>query len=226
MKRSFAIGDIHGCVCTFRHLIYCVLKVRRGDTVYLLGDYIDRGPDSKGVIDEIIALQSAGHDIKPILGNHEDLLLKAVDSVGDDSYGAWMLNGGKATLRSYGVSLPEDIPAAHLEFLRNLPPCRMTRRHIMVHAGLDFRQDNPLTETSREFMLWERRSMFDSDKLAGRKLVTGHTIMDLDSIRGSLKSDHIRLDNGCFYGRNHPDKGNLVALELNSGELIVQQYKG
>ena len=162
MKRSFAIGDIHGCVCTFRHLIYCVLKVRRGDTVYLLGDYIDRGPDSKGVIDEILALQAAGHDIKPIRGNHEDLLLQAVDSAEEESYRNWILNGGKATLRSYHVSRPEEIPAAHLEFMRNLPHCRVTRGHALVHAGLDFSRNNPLTETSQEFMLWERRFMFDS----------------------------------------------------------------
>jgi serine/threonine protein phosphatase 1 len=200
--------------------------VRRGDTVYLLGDYIDRGPDSKGVIDEILALQAAGHDIKPIRGNHEDLLLQAVDSAEKESYRNWILNGGKATLRSYHVSRPEEIPAAHLEFMRNLPHCRVTRRHALVHAGLDCSRNNPLTETSREFMLWERRFMFDSAKLAGRKLVTGHTVLDLDAIRGSLGNDHIRLDNGCFYGRNRPGKGNLVALELNSGELIVQPYKG
>ena len=224
MKRSFAIGDIHGCARTFRHLLVALIKVRMSDTLYLLGDYIDRGPDSKGVLDSIIDMQRKGYDIKPVLGNHEELLLDAVDMAGFNSYGYWMDNGGMATLKSYGVDHPAKIPAAHLDFMRSLPACRVTCTHVLVHAGLDFSLTSPLGETSRQFMLWERDFQIDSAKIAGRKIATGHSIRTLDVIRESLGSEHIRLDNGCFYGKNHYGKGNLVALELNSGELFVQQY--
>ena len=222
MKRSFVIGDIHGCVCTFRQLLFGLIKLRKSDTIYLLGDYIDRGPDSKGVICTVIELQNGGYDVKPILGNHEDLLLKSLISDSPECYGDWIENGGKATLKSYGVSHPADIPTEHIKFMEKLPSCRLTRMHVFVHAGLDFRHDNPLGATSLEFRLWEREVVVDSVKIGGRKLVTGHTIQDLDAIRQSLGGYHLRLDNGCYYGRDFPGKGNLLALELTSGELYVQ----
>ncbi len=226
MKRTFAIGDIHGCVCTFRQLLFGVIRLVKSDTVYLLGDYIDRGPDSKGVIEAIIELQQQGYNLKPILGNHEDLLITALDSGDPDCYVNWLVNGGRATLKSYGVDHGEDLPQEHLDFMRELPALRMTRGHVLVHAGLNFRLDDPLTGTSRSDMLWERRVTVESAKIGGRKLVTGHSILDLDEIRESLTRDHIRLDNGCWYSRNYPGCGNLLALELNSGELFVQHHMG
>jgi serine/threonine protein phosphatase 1 len=156
------------------------------------------------------------------MGNHEDLFLEALDVENSYSFGNWLHIGGEATLKSYGVSHPEDLPPEHIEFMKNLPSSRVTRTHVFVHAGLNFHLDNPLVATSQEFRLWEREFVVDAARIGGRKLVTGHTIQDLDTIRQSLGSDHIRLDNGCYYGRDYYGKGNLVALELNSGELYVQ----
>jgi len=221
MPRQFVIADIHGCCRTFRHLIFNRLKLTREDSLVLLGDYIDRGPDSKGVLDTIIELNKSGYTVIPILGNHEDMLLNAVDANGMDE---WLDNGGRNTLDSYGVNHPSELPVDHLEFMRNLPEVYVTDFHVFVHAGLNFWLVDPLKETKRQFKLWSRLGhSVDQDKIGGRKLVVGHTICTLDEIRKSLKRNRIRLDNGCCLGTQFEGRGNLLALELESGELYIQE---
>ncbi len=223
MNRTFAIGDIHGCNRTLRQLLFGVIKLRKEDTLYLLGDYIDRGRDSKGVIDTILELQNDGYDVRPILGNHEDMLLKAIYF---RSFNDWLDNGGRETMKSYAIEYPENICGEHLDFLWKLPYYRVTGTRVYVHAGLDFSLADPLRESSHDYMLWERVVNAQSARIAGRKLVTGHTVADLDEIKESIHSNHIRLDNGCCYGDIFPGMGNLVALEVNSGELLVQKFLG
>lgn len=222
MKRRFVIADIHGCCRTFRHLLFKRIKLTKNDTLVLLGDYIDRGPDSKGVLGTIIELQQTGYGIYPILGNHEDLFLQTVfNNAGTTD---WLDFGGRATLKSYGVDNAEEISWEHIQFMQKLPNNYVTDTHVFVHAGLNFCLEDPLKETSKNSMLWDRQCRTGyPGKIGGRKLVTGHTVCSLDEIKHSLKKNLTRLDNGCYMGSQYMGRGNLVALELESGELFIQE---
>src|SRR5438876_897645 len=107
-KRNFVISDIHGCLKTFRYLLEDIIHYTKSDTLYLLGDYIDRGPDSKGVIDYILSLKERGYRIYPLKGNHEQLLLDAYEEA-PFAEKAWLRNGGENTLKSFGVKNVKSI---------------------------------------------------------------------------------------------------------------------
>jgi serine/threonine protein phosphatase 1 len=221
MKRTFAIGDIHGCNETFRQFIFQSIAICKTDTVYLLGDYIDRGPDSKGFLDTIMSLIHDGFDVRPLLGNHEDMLLQAISAPNDGHLLYWLLNGGDATLDSFGVQHPAQIPREYVSFLDGLPLYLCSPSHLFVHGGLDFRLDDPLSDAGRNAMLWDRQGYVNPAKIGDRTLVGGHTIMDLKQITASLNSRFIHLDNGCFLGGRSRQLGNLVGLELESNRLVV-----
>lgn len=223
MGRAFAIGDIHGCCRTFQRLLFEVIGLEKADSLYLLGDYIDRGPDSKGVIEQIMALQANGYVVQPIRGNHEQLLLNALTQPTRENMTLWLDYGGHATLKSYGVEHPEELPLAHINFFKKLPFYCASEKHIFVHAGIECNLENPFTCDGEDAMLWSRTKMTDPDKCEGYVLVGGHTPLSLADIEESIASPHIRLDNGCVYGEVLPGFGNLVALELNTGELFVQE---
>ncbi|MBC7948408.1 MAG: serine/threonine protein phosphatase, partial [Chitinophagaceae bacterium] len=112
---------------------------------------------------------------------------------------------------------------AHLAFLEGLPNYRVTPQFLFVHAGLDFSLDDPLSVAGRTAMLWTRDGMVSSKKIGGRTLVTGHTIQTLDVIQRSVSTKHICADNGCCLGTGFTEgKGNMVAVDLETRELIVQ----
>ena len=98
-SRIFAIGDIHGCFQSFKILIEDKIRFNTSDKLILLGDYIDRGTESKEVIDYILRLQQNGSDIIPLLGNHEVMLLDAYDN--KDKIPLWLYTGGIQTLKSF-----------------------------------------------------------------------------------------------------------------------------
>lgn len=219
-RRRFAIGDIHGCSRTLRKMVEQVLLLKPEDTLYLLGDYIDRGPDSIGVLDYLMHLRASGFDIQALMGNHEEMLINALD---DPSAAiTWYVNGGWRTIQEFKVDSPEDIPQPYLDFITGLPRILITEDYVLVHAGLDFSTRHPLRDTSGQFMLWTRDNRVDSVKLDGRTLITGHTVTSLSDIRKSLSTNHINLDNGC-YARGETGYGALVALDLDARELLVQK---
>jgi Calcineurin-like phosphoesterase. len=106
-ERLFAIGDIHGCFYQFRELVEERIRIRKDDKVVLAGDFIDRGTRSKEVLDYIIELQNNGFDIIPLIGNHESMLLDALDN--ESHLLKWILNGGAVTLKSFGISTLRDL---------------------------------------------------------------------------------------------------------------------
>jgi len=219
---TYVVSDIHGCAQTFRRLLNDIGLERTEDVLIVNGDLIDRGPDSKGVIEAILQMQRDGFNIRPIRGNHEMMLLTATNGVFDDLL-LWLHNGGDATLESYGVDHPKDITREHLAFLEGLPYYRMTRQYLFVHAGLDFSLDEPLSIAGRIVMLWTRDEKVNSRRIGGRTLVTGHSTKTLAEIRKSLTTKHILTDNGCCLGAGFTEgKGNLVAVNLDTGVLIVQ----
>ena len=217
--RIFVIGDVHGCSKTFTTLLDDVCKINKSDAVYLLGDYIDRGPGSKGVVDKILEMQSSGYDVKAIRGNHEEMLLGALRST--DMFLAWQHNGCEATLKSFGVKGPKALDQKYIDFFEHLPYYYLLDDYIIVHGGLNFNIDDPLEDTYS--MVWERNKELEPGKIGGRKMIVGHTPVPLQDVRSSLDSGKIMLDGGCVYHGRYYGIGYLCALELNSMELLYQE---
>lgn len=215
--RIFVIGDIHGCAATLRRLVDDTLRPVPADRIYLLGDLIDRGPDSKGVLDFIFELRERGLSVASIRGNHEEMFLQAS---ADHTYqGLWAANGGLTTLASFQADGPGDIPGRYRDFLGSLPLYILLDDFVIVHAGLNFTPSNPFEDT--DAMLWTRSPFVDRQRIGGRRLICGHTTVPLSRLQASLASSKIMLDNGCVFG-GLPDMGNLAALELESMTLFLQ----
>jgi serine/threonine protein phosphatase 1 len=215
--RTFAIGDIHGCYKTFYTMLFDVLKITSDDEVYLLGDYIDRGPSSKEVVDLIIYLIEKKYKINPILGNHEFLLLSSLNSY--DMFLEWQINGANNTLSNFKIKHIRFMEEKYIRFFREMKYFYLLEKFIIVHAGMDF-SENPFE--NKVDMLWSRSPYVDKRKTGGRRLVCGHTPTSKEKIIQSLNNDKILLDGGCVYIDRFPGMGNLAALELNSLELFFQ----
>lgn len=215
--RHFVIPDIHGCALTFQALIEKRLQVRRTDRVYLLGDLIDRGPRTRDVLDILIEWTRRGFMITSLRGNHEQMLLDAEAS--NDAMRTWLLNGGHATLDSFGINRPAEIPRRYISLIESFPYYFELKNFILVHAGINLLSSNPFDDTF--YMLWHRPEAADQRKVRGKRVICGHTPHDRQSIQQSLKKDFITLDNGCVY-REAPEYGSLIALELESMELTFQ----
>ena len=148
--RQFVIGDIHGCKVSLVALLKKI-DVQLDDEIYFLGDYIDRGPDSKGVLDTIFTLIGAGHKVVCLLGNHEAMLLGGYQGNRDEAQ-SWWSNGGKNTLRSFNVQYLQDIPPQYIAFMEAMPLVAEVGDYILVHGGLNFNAENPLTPSQQ--MIW------------------------------------------------------------------------
>jgi serine/threonine protein phosphatase 1 len=174
-----------------------------------LGDYVDRGPDSKGVLDQLIDLEGRCH-LVPLKGNHEEMMLGAREGRSDFKF--WMTFGGDLALQSYG---PDQslrlVPWQHWAFLERLPLVFETERHFFVHAN--YNSNRPISEQDSQTALW--RPLEENDlpgkHYSGKTAIVGHTpqkngrILDL----GHLKC----IDTGCGHG------GLLTALDVNSGRI-------
>jgi serine/threonine protein phosphatase 1 len=218
----YAIGDIHGGATTFRKLLGR-LNLQPGDQIYLLGDYVDRGNDSRGVLDIIMNAIISGVDMRPVRGNHDDMMWRCCTGKHDGFSFEWLECWGDDTLKSFGVSHPAEVPLRYVLFLGALPCIRYDDQFAFVHAGLNVSVDDPIAESSPDTMMWTRSVEFDSSLIQGRTLATGHNVHAMDEIADSLKTNHIFLDNGAFT-RDQPDYGNLVALNLETRKLIVQPW--
>ncbi|HOY08175.1 MAG TPA: metallophosphoesterase family protein [Saprospiraceae bacterium] len=227
--RQIAISDIHGCSKTFTALLD-KLALSTSDELYLLGDYVDRGPDSKGVIDIIFQLQKDGYSVQCLRGNHEELVLQA--ATGDfTGLERWMFTDGNDTMKSFGVGSIADIPQVYLTWMASLPYFIETGRYILVHAGLDFSWDDPLTVTDE--MCWIRHwySNIRYDWLGERILVHGHTPIFTQVIKDQYKTlqhnQYLDIDAGCVFAHerfvNKEGLGYLCAFDMTDPKLIFQR---
>jgi len=218
----YAIGDIHGGAKTLRALLGRI-GLRRGDRLHLLGDLIDRGPDSRGVLDTVLNLREAGFTVRPIRGNHEDMLLRTLSGDHDAWSPHWMTEFGERTLQSFGIMRLDELPEQYVNLLVSLPLLTLEDDYVMVHAGLAFNSPDPLRDPHPHHLLWQESGIPDRTRLGGRTTVTGHTYRPLRDIEASLLSDRIFLDNGAFTGML-PELGNLVALDLDRRKLLLQPW--
>ncbi len=217
MERIFAIGDIHGCSRTFEKLLTEKIQLSKEDEIYCIGDYIDRGNDSKGVIDLILKLRNEGFHIHTLRGNHEQMMLEAITD--KKSLSLWLDNGGKSTLSSFGIKTLEDLPAEYLAFLNETEFYLQKDNFIFAHAGLNFRNENLFED--KEAMLWERDFFPQQPALEDRLLIHGHTPIPLTFIL-KQKGNCINIDGGCVY-TNRPHLGHLVAINCRQREFLIEE---
>lgn len=218
LKRTFVIGDVHGCSATLRRLVDSQLHPVPGDRICFLGDLIDRGPDSKGVLDFFLELRGRGLSVGSIRGNHEEMYLKAcVDKYYQK---LWASNGGQAALDSFQARVPDGIPLVYRDLINSFPLFILLEGFVIVHASLNFDIPNPLEDSNA--MLWSRSVYVDQQKLGGRRLICGHTPVSRRRIEASILNGKIMLDNGCVFG-GQPEMGSLAALELMSMQVYYQE---
>lgn len=215
MERLFFIGDIHGCNRTFRKLISDEIGIRKTDRIICVGDYIDRGSDSKGVIDFILELKSNNYMVYTIRGNHEQMLLDSKNDM--NAYSLWIMNGGDTTLRDFNVESAADLDPVYTDFFKNTELYILEDDFIAVHAGLNFNTAAPLED--KKSMLWIRDYRVDTKFLGNRLLIHGHTPADGDFIKSQNFTSPFNIDGGCVY-RNIEGMGSLFALNFYEQKLI------
>jgi serine/threonine protein phosphatase 1 len=218
--RIFVITDIHGKNELFRKSLK-EIGLKKTDKLILLGDIIDRGEDSKGILDTIILLKEHKFDIICLMGNHEQMLLDAHLSV--NNLNLWLLNGGDKTLSSFLTSSLDKIPKKYIDLIKSFKYYYEYERFIFVHAALNMKIDNPFSDIKT--ILWERNPLnfLDKDWLGDRKLIHGHNPIEKEKIEYSItnKESIISIDNGVYMNKhNH---GNMCILELEGLKLKFVQ---
>lgn len=219
--RVYAVGDVHGCLdrlIALHDAIAADLAARPASNTILihLGDYIDRGPDSAGVIALLCRGDgplSVSHTIN-LMGNHEDLMLAAITSRTEEAGALWLMNGGGETLASWGLTRSpraaiwaDAIPPDHLAFTATLRLTHTVGPYVFVHAGI--RPGTPLGQQERQDLLWIREPFLSSPADHGAVIVHGHTPRPAPQVL----PNRIGIDTGAVMG------GRLTCLVLENDRL-------
>lgn len=218
---TYAVGDIHGCSDTLKALIG-QLPLNDQSVLIFLGDYVDRGPDSRGVIDYLIDL-SGQQTCYFLRGNHEDMMLHAMET---GNVTNWLMNGAKETLMSYGATTLGSLrlPDSHLTFLKNTLYYIDTPGFLFVHAGANPDQTLADSIKNRRFedFIWSRAHLRARKLKWEKTMVCGHTPHDQAILTDKL----ILIDTGCVYKapRFARDMGILTAIQLPSRKLFQADY--
>lgn len=167
-SRTFAIGDIHGCRTALTTLCDS-LDLQPDDLLIVLGDIIDRGPDSRGVIEDLLELQDSCRLVF-IRGNHEEMMLDAFHS--REIFQRWMMFGGRETMDSYQRKL-ENIPQSHRDFLAGSCDYYETSTEIYVHANLE--PGVSLDKQTPKWLRWQHLTGWEYPHESGRRVICGHT---------------------------------------------------
>ena len=225
-ERVYAIGDIHGRLDLLRALLAQIDADAAGraparTTIILLGDLVDRGPDSAGVIDTALALRGQGRTVRYLMGNHEEVFLKACRERDAKTLRFFLKIGGDATLQSYPIARAEYIeldieqlaerletlvPETHLAFLESFEDMIVLGDYAFVHAGI--RPGVALAEQRKSDLRWIRDEFVAQRGDLEKVIVYGHTIYDEIDERGS----RIGIDTGAYAS------GKLTAIGLEGGE--------
>lgn len=216
--RVYAIGDVHGCadrLAAMHRRIADDARVRpAGRTVLVhLGDYVDRGPDSAGVLEALLAPPPvAGAEMVNLIGNHEVMMLDAADPLAHPgAWEFWLDNGGAETLGSYGATdHPEPfslVPEQHLELLRRCPLHWSAGDYLFVHAGI--RPEVPLDRQDPFDLIWIREPFLSFDGDLPLVVVHGHSPTSTPAVR----QNRVGIDTGACFG------GALTCLVLEGHHM-------
>ncbi len=199
--RTLAIGDIHGCLTSLLAVVEAA-RIGETDVLVTLGDYVDRGPDSRGVIDWLIEF-AGRRRLVAIRGNHDLMMMQARE--GGSSASDWLDCGGDAALSSYGGML-DRVPEAHWAFLEGTRLWYTTESHFFVHASVYM--DHELQDQPEFMLLWEKYHGA-GPHISGKTMVCGHTPQRSGTPRDFGHA--ICIDTGACKG------GWLTCLDVGSG---------
>ena len=213
--RTIAIGDIHGCSAALDALLKAI-RPRPEDCIVTLGDYINRGPDSRGVIERLIELKDRCR-LVPLLGNHEEMLFEALAETYPLDY--FLGVGGDATLDSYGPGRDFSlIPDDHLKFLKSCLDFHETETHIFVHASYESRSADGRADNTDPAVGVAAETRFPEPHFSGKTVIAGHTSQKNGEI---LDLGHVKvIDTYCYGG------GWLTALDVQTEEVWQADREG
>ncbi len=209
--KTFIIGDLHGCRDMLEEMLSIIPRDPERDHLIFIGDYIDRGEDSKGVIDILIKLMDSSPNVQCIMGNHESLFLEYIYGRNEN---AFLINGGIATLNSYRVNGKIYIPPEHVSFIESLKTLVELDEYYIVHAGL-----MPGIDIGRQSIkdkLWIREDFIFSEYDFGKKVIFGHTPFPSPYVT----DNKIGLDTGAVFGNK------LTCIELPDEKFYHVEAKG
>jgi serine/threonine protein phosphatase 1 len=211
-SRTIAIGDIHGCAKALRAVVEAI-DPKPPDTLVLLGDYVDRGPDSRGVLDYVLELEQRCV-VVPLLGNHELMMVNSLQNL--SVIGPWLECGGDATVRSYDGRI-QNVPKEHVGFIMRCRTYFETATHFFVHAN--YAPNLPLSEQPDYLLFWEHLHLHQPARHENGKIaIVGHTSQKNAEI---LNLGHvICIDTYCHGG------GWLTALEPATGRVWQADLHG
>lgn len=216
---TYIVSDIHGEFVKFKQAL-TKIKFSKSDTLFILGDMIDRGFDSKGVLDLIIRMLDDGYNVNCILGNHEKMFVEARNDF--STHMKWLKNGGDQTLASFLTSNLENVPEHYFDFINSLPTYIEYDKFILVHAGINMKLENPFED--QHSMLWLRdwEKYFDEQWLSGRTIIHGHTPQIQHDIEYQIlnKKGVIGIDNGSFLSKD--GFGGICILQLDNMSIHFQ----
>lgn len=213
-ERLIAIGDVHGCHTALRRLLAAVAP-QRSDTLVLLGDYVDRGPDSRGVLDLLVDLKRRTN-VVALLGNHEEMMLSVL--AGELDHTVWLKHGGLSTLDSYHFNGDLDfLPPEHAAFLDSLVDYYEQDNFFFTHASYD--PFLPLSEQPVTELRWHSlRDGIPGPHRSGQTAVVGHTA---NSQGNCVDVGHlICIDTHCYAG------GYLTALDVKQRAVWQVDFAG
>jgi len=215
----YAVGDIPGCARTLNVLLDRIAP-SADDHLVFVGDYIDRGPDTRSVIERLLDLETEVQ-CTFLKGNHEALMLAYLDF---GEYELWSMNGGTSTLSSYQESDGQiRMPADHLSFIRETLPYLDTPDFFFVHGGIpaDRSVADAIRTLDEQTFLWERGHLNAKKRIWEKVVVCGHTPRPEPLNDTNL----IAIDTGCVYF-TRPGMGRLTAVRLPEREFIAVPYQG
>lgn len=219
--RTIAIGDIHGCATALRALLDG-LRLEAADTVVMLGDAIDRGPDSRGVLEQLITLGRTCR-LVCIMGNHEQMMLDAVD--GEIAVQEWLIHGGAETLDSYGHGAGVNaLSVEHLKFVETWGDLHETDSHFFAHGN--YLADKPLARQPWRELRWQSLKWHTpAVHVSGKTAVVGHTSHKRGEIinLGHIVCIDTYCCGGCWLTAFDATTGRVYqsneAAEFRTGEL-------
>jgi serine/threonine protein phosphatase 1 len=217
--RRFVIGDIHGCYLTLRTLIEVQLVLTKNDQLFLLGDYIDKGPESKKTVNYIIKLIKKGYKIYPLRGNHEEEKLQIAKNQPDIL--PWAFRQAKDMLKE------GKIKKKYFEFFSELRYYFELDNFFLVHAAFNFKAPNPFED--KESMVWLRRFETHPQFIGDKIIIHGHQPRSVKKVLKNIEKGKkvIGIDCGVNYYKEHKyydykKLGKLSALNLDTKQLYIQ----
>ncbi len=219
-REAYIVADLHGCINTFCSLLDTI-NYKGKSPLFLLGDYVNKGPSSKATLDFLIELKGRFPKVLPLMGNHDSYLLSFLTRTDPE----WLQSAQYTFMLNHGdfTNITAAEKARYINFLTNLPLYYETEEAYLVHAGFNF--DLPEIFADDWAMLNIREFTYDSRKASGKKIIHGHLPAPYSEIESAIESNLpvLPLDNGCVYDGEREGMGKLCCFELKQMKLVAQR---